>query len=135
MIYCKDATFIMTSNLASDEIKRKSPYLRKIVAETEAQGRPEEYMRLVGDFNRKIHPILKDALRRDEFLGRINQIVVFLPLDEEEISVVINGELKVWKRRAEEKHGIRLSWSKEGLCNLRCPALFSLTRSKSTWQR
>lgn len=116
MIYCKDATFIMTSNLASDEIKRKSPYLRKIVAETEAQGRPEEYMRLVGDFNRKIHPILKDALRRDEFLGRINQIVVFLPLDEEEISVVITGELKVWKRRAEEKHGIRLSWSKEGPC-------------------
>lgn len=106
----------MTSNLASDEIKRKSPYLRKIVAETEAQGRPEEYMRLVGDFNRKIHPILKDALRRDEFLGRINQIVVFLPLDEEEISIVINGELKVWKRRAEEKHGIRLSWSKEGSC-------------------
>ena len=104
----------MTSNLASDEIKEKSPYLRRIVTETESQGRPEEYMRLVGDFNRSIHPILKHALRRDEFLGRINEIIVFLPLDEEEISTVINGEMQVWKRRAEEKHCIRLSWSREG---------------------
>lgn len=65
VIYCKDATFIITSNLASDEIKRKSPYLRKTVAQTEVQGRPEEYLRLVGDFNRKIHSIPKDTLRCD----------------------------------------------------------------------
>lgn len=82
-VYCKDAVFIMTSNLASDEIKEQSPFLRALVAATER--RPEEYARVIGQFNRQIHPILKQSLKRDEFLGRINQIVVFLPLDESEV--------------------------------------------------
>ena len=73
----------MTSNLASDEIRKASPMLRKVVDAT--QDRPEEYTRVVTQFNRTIHPILKKSLKRDEFLGRINQIVVFLPLDEEEV--------------------------------------------------
>ncbi|KAH8108858.1 P-loop containing nucleoside triphosphate hydrolase protein [Phellopilus nigrolimitatus] len=113
VIYCKDAVFIMTSNLASDEIKEKAPFLRALVAETEAQGRPEEYMRIVGQFNRSIHPILKRELKRDEFLGRINQFVVFLPLSQEEIGTVIKGELDIWRRRAQEKHAIKLSWANE----------------------
>ncbi|KAH8105062.1 P-loop containing nucleoside triphosphate hydrolase protein [Phellopilus nigrolimitatus] len=113
VIYCKDAVFIMTSNLASDEIKEKAPFLRALVAETEAQGRPEEYMRVVGQFNRAIYPILKRELKRDEFLGRINQIVVFLPLSQEEIGTVIKRELDVWRRRAQEKHAIKLSWANE----------------------
>ncbi|KLO08748.1 hypothetical protein SCHPADRAFT_880206 [Schizopora paradoxa] len=111
VIYCQNAVFIMTSNLASDEIKMASPMLRKLVERTE--DRPEEYTRVVGDFNRSIHPILKQSLRRDEFLGRINQIVVFLPLNEEEISVVINKELTTWAKRAHEKHEIKLTWSSE----------------------
>ncbi len=85
VIYCQNAVFIMTSNLASDEIKAASPMLRKLVEQTE--DRPEEYTRVVGKFNRGIHPVLKQSLRRDEFLGRINQIVVFLPLNEDEVSL------------------------------------------------
>ena len=104
----------MTSNLATEQIKRKSPFLRKLVKETEVQGRPEEYMRVMNDFNREIYPQLKARLRRDEFLGRINQMVVFLPLNDEEIGIVIGKELDIWRRRAEEKHGIKLSWSREG---------------------
>ena len=87
VIHCKDAVFVMTSNLASDEIKAASPMLRKVVEETE--GRAEEYTRVIGEFNREIHPVLKRRLRRDEFLGRINQIVVFLPLDQAEVT--LNG--------------------------------------------
>lgn len=83
VIQCQNAVFIMTSNLAADEIKAASPMLRKLVERTE--DRPEEYTRVVGEFNRGIHPVLKRSLRRDEFLGRINQIVVFLPLNEEEV--------------------------------------------------
>ncbi|KLO08742.1 hypothetical protein SCHPADRAFT_597461 [Schizopora paradoxa] len=111
VIYCQNAVFIMTSNLASDEIKKASPMLRKLVEQTE--DRPEEYTRVVGEFNRGIHPILKESLRRDEFLGRINQIVVFLPLNEDEISIVIGKELTTWKKRAAEKHSIELTWSSE----------------------
>jgi ATP-dependent Clp protease ATP-binding subunit ClpB len=74
----------MTSNLASDEIRTAAPALRKMVEETEY--RHEEYSRLIAQFNRKIHPVLKEKLKRDEFLGRINQMVVFLPLSVEEVS-------------------------------------------------
>ncbi len=67
VVYCQNAIFIMTSNLASDEIKKSSPTLRKIVEETE--HRPEEYFRVIGEFNRRIHPILKKSFKRDKFLG------------------------------------------------------------------
>ena len=83
-ILCQDAVFIMTSNLASDEIRVAAPRLRQLVDST--VDRPEEYTRVVTQFNREIHPVLKARLKRDEFLGRINQIVVFLPLNEEEVS-------------------------------------------------
>jgi ATP-dependent Clp protease ATP-binding subunit ClpB len=73
----------MTSNLASEEIREASPVLRALVAETE--NRHQQYLQVIGKFNRKIHPILKASLKRDEFLGRINQIIVFLPLDDSEV--------------------------------------------------
>lgn len=114
VVYCKDAVFIMTSNLATEQIKRKAPVLRKLIADSEEQGRPEEYLRVTNEFNREIYPQLKARLKRDEFLGRINQMVIFLPLNDEEIATVIHKELDVWRRRAEEKHSIKLSWSCEG---------------------
>jgi ATP-dependent Clp protease ATP-binding subunit ClpB len=73
----------MTSNLASEEIRAASPVLRALVDQTE--NRHQQYLQVIGKFNRQIHPVLKRALKRDEFLGRINQIVVFLPLDESEV--------------------------------------------------
>ena len=86
----------------------------------------------MNDFNKEIHPTLKQSLRRDELLGRINQLVVFLPLDEREVSYhniasrlnllyhirkignVLDRELKIWRARSYEKHKIILSWSTEG---------------------
>ncbi|TDL18818.1 hypothetical protein BD410DRAFT_460421 [Rickenella mellea] len=115
-IECKDAVFIMTSNLGSERIREAAPELRTLVAETEQ--RHEEYLRVIGQFNRDIHPILKKSLKRDEFLGRINQIVVFLPLNEEEISQVIGNELKKWRKRAAEQHSIQLSWSNDVVSNI-----------------
>lgn len=81
-ILCKDAVFIMTSNLASDEIQAQTPLLRALLSKSD---RHEAYMRVIGKFCRDIHPILKRSLKRDEFLGRINQMVVFLPLNKEEV--------------------------------------------------
>lgn len=83
VIHCKDAIFIMTSNLASDEIKDASPELRRIVEATENMR--GAYTRAMRDFNKSIHPILKYHLVRDEFIGRINRIVVFVPMNEEEV--------------------------------------------------
>jgi len=116
VVHCKDAIFIMTSNLGSDEIKAASPRLRKLVNDT--KNRPEEYHRVINRFNKELHPVLKQSLKRDELLGRINQIVVFLPLDYEEIRANIDKELMTWKRRSLEKHGIELTWCTEVVENL-----------------
>ncbi|EJD07231.1 uncharacterized protein FOMMEDRAFT_149742 [Fomitiporia mediterranea MF3/22] len=113
VVCCKDAIFIMTSNIASDEIKESSSELRELVALTETEDRPESYLHVIREFTRSIRPILKQSLKRDEFIGRINEIAVFLPLSEEEIEIVVERELGVWARRAEEEHGIKLSWSNE----------------------
>jgi len=110
-IYCTGAVFIMTSNLGSEEIRAKSPQLHKLVAATE--DRHEQYLNAVGEFTKELYPVLKKSFKRDEFLGRINQIVVFLPFKEKEISQVIEIELKKWKKRAEDQHAIKLSWSSD----------------------
>lgn len=131
-MHCKGAIFIMTSNLGADEIKAASPYLRKLIEDT--RDRPEECHRVIDEFKRELHPVLKSNLRRDELLGRINEIVLFLPLNDEEVGFfaehsrlfltlssvlsqihsVVDNELSAWKRRALENHGIHVSWSTEG---------------------
>ncbi|KAL5512881.1 hypothetical protein ACEPAH_3279 [Sanghuangporus vaninii] len=112
-ISCKDAIFIMTSNIAGEEIKNAAPRLRQLVEQSEKEGRPESYVHHIQDFTRSIRPQLKCHLNRDEFIGRINQIVVFLPLNQEEIEVAVQRELSMWCKRAEEKHKIRLTWNDE----------------------
>ena len=115
-MYCKDAIFIMTSNIAGDEIKDAAPMLRHSVEQSEKEGRPEMYIQLIQSFTRSIRPQLKQHLKRDEFIGRINQIVVFLPLSQEEIETTVQRELEMWSKRAEEKHRIKLAWTDEGTC-------------------
>jgi len=119
----------MTSNLGSEEIKDAAPMLHRLVAETEDQH--EQYLERIGQFNKQLYPVLKDSFKRDEFLGRINQTVAFLPFNNQEvsnknycdirfivdllqISQIIEIELKKWKERAEEQHSIRLTWSPNG---------------------
>ncbi|KAJ3503938.1 hypothetical protein NLJ89_g8205 [Agrocybe chaxingu] len=111
-IYCEGAVFIMTSNLGSEQIRDASKSLHKLVATTE--DRHEQYLKGIGQFTKELYPFLKESLKRDEFLGRINQTVVFLPFNDQEISQIVEIELKKWKKRAEEKHAIRLSWTSAG---------------------
>ncbi|KAL5492069.1 hypothetical protein ACEPAI_3516 [Sanghuangporus weigelae] len=112
-ISCKDAIFIMTSNIAGEEIKNAASMLRQGVTQSEKEERPESYLHLIQSFIRSIRPQLKYHLRRDEFVGRINQIVVFLPLSQEEVEVTVQRELEMWSKRAKEKHKISLTWTDE----------------------
>ena len=64
------------------------------------------------DFLRyQIHPILKRHFRREEFLGRINDIVVFHPLLDKDLAETVETELGRWKVKAYERHQIVLKWS------------------------
>lgn len=121
-IQCKDAIFIMTSNLASDEIAKYGMALRQ-----EAQAMSKNLFEgkikydNMGDnivVTKKfkedvVRPILKRHFRRDEFLGRINEIVYFLPFSHNELRQLVSRELNYWKDRAKDKHSITLSWDEE----------------------
>ncbi|KAL5512880.1 hypothetical protein ACEPAH_3278 [Sanghuangporus vaninii] len=109
-IFCKDAIFIMTSNIAAETIKEAAPALRQEIARSE-EGRFGSCMHIIQDFTRSIRPELMHHLERDEFIGRIDQIVVFLPLSQEEIKVAVHRELETWRKRSEEKHKISLTWT------------------------
>ena len=113
----------MTSNLASDEIAEYGLQLRK-----EARALSMKRLNLgetgdsnsIGDvtvsehFKEKIvRPILKSHFRRDEFLGRINEMVYFLPFSEIELNQLVTKELESWSKRAQERHKIKLTWDSE----------------------
>lgn len=65
-----------------------------------------------------MRPILKSHFRRDEFLGRINEIVYFLPFSRIELIKLVARELDAWAKRARERHMIELKWDREVLSAL-----------------
>ena len=79
-IECKNAIFIMTSNLATRELSQ----LR--------EERGEEEIKISEDFKTDtILPILKKHFKREEFIGRITEIVCFLPFSRSEVEQLDMG--------------------------------------------
>merc|ERR1740131_301134 len=62
-----------------------------------------------------VQPILKRHFQCDEFLGRINEIVYFLPFSRSELLHLVERELNFWSERANKKHQIQLTWTKSVL--------------------
>jgi ATP-dependent Clp protease ATP-binding subunit ClpB len=115
-INCKDAIFIMTSNLAQQEIAEEAEALREesrkrgVFGVTNGEHNCDTS--LSSKFvNSVIYPILRDHFKRDEFLGRINEILFFLPFNDYELKEIVSKELDIWKDIAAKKHGMRLTWS------------------------
>jgi ATP-dependent Clp protease ATP-binding subunit ClpB len=46
-----------------------------------------------------VKPILKRHFKRDEFLGRINEFVYFLPFSRKELIQLITRELEFWAKK------------------------------------
>ncbi|CAK1578875.1 unnamed protein product [Parnassius mnemosyne] len=139
LIECKNAIFVMTSNLASDEIAQYGLKLRR-EAELRAAQRnrpqvtdvskekdennppsppnevadnedPEETLEVSRHFKDSVvRPILKRHFGRDEFLGRINEIVYFLPFSRQELLTLVNMELQHWAEKAKSRHDVDLHW-------------------------
>ncbi|XP_053501904.1 caseinolytic peptidase B protein homolog [Ictalurus furcatus] len=119
-IECKDAIFIMTSNVASDEIVQHALQLRQ---ETQKQSRrrledslnedQQSEITIYDDFKEEvIRPILKAQFRRDKFLGQINEIVYFLPFCYTKLIQLIDKELNYWVKKAKQNHNITLLWER-----------------------
>lgn len=88
----------MTSNLASDEIAQHAVMLRNEAAgEKEAS---EDNIVISRKFkDGVVKPILKKHFKRDEFLGRINEFVYFLPFSKTELITLVTKELEFWARK------------------------------------
>lgn len=136
-IECKEAIFIMTSNLAAEEIGEYGRQLRAEEAEaterrknmTMAESAPkqrlddddvrqevEEQITISRTFkDRVVQPILKRHFKRDEFLGRITEMVYFLPFSQGELHELVLKELEYWKGKAKKNHGMELTWETEVL--------------------
>uniref|UniRef100_A0A8C3SXY6 Mitochondrial disaggregase n=1 Tax=Chelydra serpentina TaxID=8475 RepID=A0A8C3SXY6_CHESE len=121
-IDCKDAIFIMTSNVASDEIAQHALQLRQEALEMSRNRIAEnlddvqltDKITISKQFKENvIRPILKAHFRRDEFLGRINEIVYFLPFCHSELIQLVSKELSFWAKRAKVRHNITLLWDRE----------------------
>ena len=113
----------MTSNLASDEIASYGQQLRKEAEElsrarleSKTEGEVSEVTPEVSkQFKEKvIRPILKRHFKRDEFLGRINEMVYFLPFSRQELNQLVGRELEYWAKQALNRHKIELTWDKRG---------------------
>ncbi|XP_026748185.2 caseinolytic peptidase B protein homolog isoform X2 [Galleria mellonella] len=134
LIECKNAIFVMTSNLAADEIAEYGLELRReaearsaqrariqppVNAESESDDEQdsldkndvEESLEVSRHFKDSVvRPILKRHFGRDEFLGRINEIVYFLPFSRQELLTLVNLELKHWAEKARTRHAVELHW-------------------------
>lgn len=142
-VECKDAIFIMTSNLAQHEIADEAELLRleasvssdaqttgtATVIEPKLNKEPasvtdKEQEQDEAKINQQIslsrqfiqhviYPILYEHFRRDEFLGRINEVLFFLPFSEEELREITSRELSRWAEKARTRHGITMTWEPE----------------------
>jgi len=88
----KNTVIIMTSNLGSEEFQRGSLGFRQ-----EQQTRTEQ-KRLKGS----IESALKRAFR-PEFLNRIDEVIIFEPLDEEQIKQIVDLLMKDVQKRLEDR--------------------------------
>ncbi|XP_070169678.1 mitochondrial disaggregase [Polyergus mexicanus] len=121
-IECKNAIFVMTSNLGSDEIAEHAMQLRteaesllnhRLINTSDEDQEPERIEISRNFKDQVVRPILKAHFRRDEFLGRINEIIYFLPFSRAELIKLVTRELEAWATRAKEKHMIELKWERE----------------------
>ena len=101
----------MTSNLAQREIAAEALNLRAEASQRAEASPPaaDAVDPLSKTFKRDVvHPILRRHFGRDEFIGRINEIVFFLPFTEREQEQLVQKELALWAARARKRHGIDL---------------------------
>ncbi|XP_041918888.1 caseinolytic peptidase B protein homolog [Alosa sapidissima] len=118
-IECKGAVFIMTSNVASEDIAQHALGLRREaqeqsrrrLADNLEEVQKSSQITISKQFKEEvIRPILKAHFRRDEFLGRISEIVYFLPFCHAELIQLVNKELNFWAKKAKQRHNITLLW-------------------------
>jgi len=121
-VECKDAIFIMTSNLGQEEVAQEGQNLRKEASLKGGLGEKDKFSENGEEdessisrrfIEKRMQPILRSHFRRDEFLGRINDIILFLPFNKTELNQIVDFELNKWAEKAKARHNIILTWGDE----------------------
>jgi len=102
VVNCKNSLFIMTSNLGSDRLLEAMEPLRKTPTK-------EEILVL-------LDPVIKSHFR-PEFINRLDDILPFLPLNEEDIGKVAALQLTLLAKRLQDRD-IDLTWTPQVLAHL-----------------
>lgn len=97
VVNCKNALFIMTSNLGSDVLLQKMEHARTRLSK-------ETIMTT-------LDPIIK-AHFRPEFINRLDDILPFLPLQKEDMQKIVLIQLKYLTRRLADRE-VHLTWTPE----------------------
>jgi ATP-dependent Clp protease ATP-binding subunit ClpB len=107
----------MTSNLASEEIAQHAVNLRHDANQNlSSEEENNENVTISRQFKDQIvKPILKRHFKRDEFLGRINEIVYFLPFSRSELVHLVTKEFDFWIKKAKSKHNMTLEYDRKAL--------------------
>jgi ATP-dependent Clp protease ATP-binding subunit ClpC len=103
----RNVVLIMTSNIGADLIK--SGGASKFGLSPRSKGREEE-----ANYQQMKDMLMKEIERyfRPEFIGRLDDVIVFRPLNREHLEQIVEFELrKVTKRLSE--HGLRVELSEE----------------------
>lgn len=87
-VNCKNALFIMTSNLGSEELLEKMRHSKEELSK-------EEILKT-------IEPMLRRHFR-PEFLNRLDEVLPFLPLKERDMEKIVTIQLKGLRKRMEER--------------------------------
>ena len=102
----KNTILIMTSNVGSDIIQS---YMEKLPSGGSADA-DEERARILDECRGKVIDVLKASVR-PEFLNRIDEIVMFEPLSEENIRQILRMQMEQLSHRLSED-GVTLSFTK-----------------------
>lgn len=97
VVNCKNALFIMTSNLGSDQLlesleKHRSDFTKDILMAV-------------------LDPIIK-AHFRPEFINRLDDILPFLPLRKEDMEKIVTIQLNLLVKRLQDRQ-VKLKWDKK----------------------
>jgi ATP-dependent Clp protease ATP-binding subunit ClpB len=102
VVNCKNALFIMTSNLGSDLILNKIENSKKELTK-------EDLLEIVS-------PVLKTHFR-PEFLNRLDDILPFLPLKEKDMEKIVLIQLNHLVKLLKDKE-VKLTWTPQVLTHL-----------------
>lgn len=102
IVNCKNALFIMTSNLGSDQLLSK-------IENSKTTLNKEAIMDV-------LDPIIKLHFR-PEFINRLDDILPFLPLRQEDMHKIVEIQLKLVARRLQDRE-IVLEWTQEVIDHL-----------------